>query len=146
MPIKTYRPTTQTLRYRTTLVNDDITTRHPHKPLIEPKPRTGGRRNSGDMTMRFIGGGHKRKLRIIDFKRDKAGIPATVVSIEYDPNRSSRIALLAYADGEKRYIIHPVGLEVGATVSTGEGADILPGNALKIRHIPPGTMGHNLER
>jgi large subunit ribosomal protein L2 len=113
MAIKTYRPTTQTLRYRTTIVNDDITTRHPHKPLIEPKPRTGGRRNSGDMTMRFIGGGHKRKLRIIDFKRDKTGIPATVVSIEYDPNRSPRIALLAYADGEKRYIIQPEGLKVG---------------------------------
>ena len=95
MPIKTYRPTTQTLRYRTTLVNDDITTKHPHKPLVEPKPRTGGRRNSGDTTMRFIGGGHKRKLRIIDFKRDKTGIPATVTTIEYDPNRSSRIALLA---------------------------------------------------
>ena len=85
MAIKTYRPTTQTLRYRTTIVNDDITTRHPHKPLIEPKPRTGGRRNSGDMTMRFIGGGHKRKLRIIDFKRDKTGIPATVISIESIP-------------------------------------------------------------
>jgi large subunit ribosomal protein L2 len=95
MPIKTYRPTTQTLRYRTTMVNDDITTKHPHKPLLEPKPRTGGRRNSGDMTMRFIGGGHKRKLRIIDFKRDKTGIPATVATIEYDPNRSARIALLA---------------------------------------------------
>jgi large subunit ribosomal protein L2 len=124
MPIKTYRPTTQTLRYRTTIVNDDITTKNPHKPLLEPKPRTGGRRNSGDMTMRFIGGGHKRKLRIIDFKRDKAGIPATVTTIEYDPNRSSRIALLAYADGEKRYIV---------------------GNALPLRNIPPGTQIHNLE-
>jgi hypothetical protein len=90
MPIKTYRPTTQTLRFRTTIVNDDITTKEPYKPLLEPKQRTGGRRNSGDITMRFIGGGHKRKLRIIDFKRDKAGIPATVETIEYDPNRSSR--------------------------------------------------------
>ena len=88
MPIKTYRPTTQTLRYRTTLVNDDITTQHPHKPLLEPKARTGGRRNSGDTTMRFIGGGHKRQLRIIDFKRDKIGIQATVATIEYDPNLS----------------------------------------------------------
>ena len=105
MAIKTYRPTTQTLRYRTTIVNDDITTRHPHKPLIEKKPRTGGRRNSGDMTSWHRGGGHKRKLRIIDFKRDKTGIPATVTTIEYDPNRSPRIALLAYADGEKRYIL-----------------------------------------
>ena len=105
MAIKTYRPTTQTLRYRTTLVNDDITSTQPHKPLLEPKPRTGGRRNSGQTTMRFIGGGHKRKLRIIDFKRDKIGIPATVATIEYDPNRSARIALLSYADGEKRYIL-----------------------------------------
>ena len=113
MPIKTYRPTTQTLRYRTTLVNDDITTKHPHKPLVEPKQRTGGRRNSGDITMRFIGGGHKRKLRIIDFKRDKTGIPATVASIEYDPNRSARIALLAYADGEKRYISSRMGWWLG---------------------------------
>jgi large subunit ribosomal protein L2 len=145
MAIKTYRPTTQTLRYRTTIVNDDITTRNPHKPLIEPKPRTGGRRNSGDMTMRFIGGGHKRKLRIIDFKRDKTGIPATVVSIEYDPNRSPRIALLAYADGEKRYILQPEGLKVGQKVVSGPEADILVGNALPLRNIPPGTQIHNLE-
>src|SRR5258708_13203514 len=107
MAIKTYRPTTKTLRYRTTIVNDDITTMHPHKPLVEPKPRTGGRRNSGDTTMRFIGGGHKRKLRIIDFKRDKTGIPATVATIEYDPNRPSRIALPAYATVGNPYIIHP---------------------------------------
>jgi len=145
MPIKTYRPTTQTLRYRTTIVNDDITTMHPHKPRVEPKPRTGGRRNSGDMTMRFIGGGHKRKLRIIDFKRDKTGIPATVTTIEYDPNRSSRIALLAYADGEKRYIIQPEGLKVGQKVVSGPEADILVGNALPLRNIPPGTQIHNLE-
>ena len=145
MPIKTYRPTTQTLRYRTTLVNDDITSTRPHKPLLEPKPRTGGRRNSGDTTMRFIGGGHKRKLRIIDFKRDKTGIPATVATIEYDPNRSSRIALLAYADGEKRYIIQPEGLKVGQKVVSGPEADILVGNALPLRNIPPGTQIHNLE-
>src|ERR1700685_3201274 len=109
MPIKTYRPTTQTLRYRTPLVMDDIPSTSPHKPLLEPKPRTGGRRNSGDTTMRFIGGRPKRKLRIIYFKRDKAVIPASVVSIEYDPIRSPRIALLAYADGEKRYILQPEG-------------------------------------
>jgi large subunit ribosomal protein L2 len=145
MAIKTYRPTTQTLRYRTTIVNDDITTKYPHKPLVEPKPRTGGRRNSGDTTMRFIGGGHKRKLRIIDFKRDKTGIPATVTTIEYDPNRSSRIALLAYADGEKRYIIQPEGLKVGQKVISGPDADILVGNALPLRNIPPGTQIHNLE-
>ena len=145
MPIKTYRPTTQTLRFRTTLVNDDITTNHPYKPLLEPKQRTGGRRNSGDTTVRFMGGGHKKKLRIIDFKRDKTGIPATVVSIEYDPNRSPRIALLAYADGEKRYIIQPEGLKVGQKVVSGPDADILVGNALPLRNIPPGTSIHNLE-
>ena len=145
MPIKTYRPTTQTLRFRTTLANDDITTKQPYKPLVEPKQRTGGRRNSGNITMRFIGGGHKRKLRIIDFKRDKAGIPATVETIEYDPNRSSRIALLAYADGEKRYILQPEGLKVGQKVISGPDADILAGNALPLRNIPPGTVIHNIE-
>src|SRR6202453_916942 len=145
MAIKTYRPTTQTLRYRTTIVNDDIPPRTPNKPLLEPNPRTGGRRNSGDMTMRFIGGGHKRKLRIVDFKRDKTGIPATVLSIEYDPNRSPRIALLAYADGEKRYILQPEGLKVGQKVVSGPEADILVGNALPLRNIPPGTSIHNLE-
>jgi large subunit ribosomal protein L2 len=145
MPIKTYRPTTQTLRYRTTLVNDDITSTQPHKPLLEPKPRTGGRRNSGQTSMRFIGGGHKRKLRIIDFKRDKIGIPATVATIEYDPNRSARIALLNYADGEKRYILQPDGLKVGSKILSGPEADILVGNALPLKNIPPGTMIHNIE-
>ena len=135
MAIKTYRPTTQTLRYRTTLVNDDITTKQPHKPLLEPKQRTGGRRNSGDITLWHRGGGHKRKLRIVDFKRDKTGIPATVVSIEYDPNRSSRIALLAYADGEKRYILQPAGLKVGTKIVSGPDADILVGNALPLRNV-----------
>jgi large subunit ribosomal protein L2 len=145
MPIKTYRPTTQTLRYRTTLVNDDITTNKPYKPLTEPKQRTGGRRNSGDITMRFRGGGNKRKLRILDFKREKVGIPATVISIEYDPNRSARIALLSYADGEKRYIVQPDGLKVGQKVVSGPEADILVGNSLPLRNIPPGTTIHNLE-
>src|SRR5215469_3457257 len=145
MAIKTYRPTTQTLRYRTTIVNDDITTTQPHKPLLETKQRTGGRRNSGDITIWHRGGGHKRKLRIIDFKRDKTGIPATVVSIEYDPNRSARIALLAYADGEKRYILQPVGLQVGQKLVSGPEADILVGNALPLRNIPAGTTVHNIE-
>src|SRR5437016_7600319 len=145
MPIKTYRPTTQTLRYRNTLVNDDVTTRHPHKPLLETKQRTGGRRNSGDTTMWHRGGGHKRKLRIIDFKRDKTGIPATVASIEYDPNRSARIALIAYADGDKRYILQPDGLKVGQKIVSGPEADILVGNALPLRNIPPGTTIHNVE-
>ena len=145
MAIKTYRPTTQTLRYRTTIVNDDITTKNPHKPLLETKQRTGGRRNSGDITIWHRGGGHKRKLRIIDFKRDKTGIAAKVVSIEYDPNRSARIALLAYADGEKRYILQPDGLKVGQKIVSGPDADILVGNALPLRNIPAGTTVHNIE-
>ena len=145
MAIKTYRPTTQTLRYRTTLSSADLTTNRPHKPLVERKYKSGGRRNSGDLTMRFIGGGHKQKLRTIDFKREKLGIPATVVSIEYDPNRSSRIALVAYADGEKRYILQPDGLKVGQKIVSGPDADILVGNALPLKNIPPGTTIHNLE-
>jgi len=145
MAIKTYRPTTETLRYRTTLVNDDITTDKPYKPLVEPKQKTGGRRNSGDITSWFRGGGNKRKLRVIDFKRDKTGIPATVISIEYDPNRSARIALLSYADGEKRYIVQPDGLKLGQEIVSGPDADILVGNALPLRNIPPGTTVHNIE-
>jgi large subunit ribosomal protein L2 len=145
MAIKTYRPITPTLRFKTTLVNDEITTNRPHKALLEPKKRTGGRRNSGDTTSRFIGGGHKQQYRVIDFKRDKSGIPATVASIEYDPNRSARIALLAYADGEKRYILQPDGLKAGAKIVSGPDADILVGNALPLKNIPPGTTIHNLE-
>ena len=145
MAIKTYRPTTSTRRFQTTLVNDELTTNRPYKPLTEPKQRSGGRRNSGDITSWHRGGGHKRKVRIIDFKRDKAGVPATVVSVEYDPNRSARIALLAYADGEKRYILQPVGLKVGTKLVSGPEADILVGNALPLRNIPAGTMVHNLE-
>src|SRR5438045_8579687 len=145
MAIKTYRPTTQTLSYRTTLSSADLTTDRPHKPLTEPKQRQGGRRNSGDTTMRFRGGGHKRKLGLIYFKRDKSGIPATVASIEYDPNRSARIALLAYADGEKRYILQPDGLKLGQKIVSGPDADILVGNALPLKNIPPGTTIHNLE-
>ena len=145
MAIKTYRPTTQTLRYRTTLVNDEITTNKPYKPLVEPKQRTGGRRNSGDITLWHRGGGHKRKLRNVDFKREKVGIPATVVSIEYDPNRSARIALVSYADGEKRYILQPDGLKMGQKIVSGPEADILVGNALPLRNIPPGTTIHNIE-
>ncbi len=145
MAIKTYRPTTQTLRYRTTLSSEGITSKKPYKPLTEPKQRTGGRRNSGDITIWWRGGGHKRKLRIVDFKRDKTGIPATVASIEYDPNRSARIALLSYADGEKRYILQPDGLKVGQKILSGPDADILVGNALPLRNIPPGTTIHNIE-
>src|SRR6201997_419210 len=104
MAIKTYRPITPTLRFQTSLVNDHLTTDKPHKPLVEVRKRTGGRRNSGDLTIRHQGGGHKQKLRLIDFKRDKYGVPGRVATIEYDPNRSSRIALISYADAEKRYI------------------------------------------
>jgi large subunit ribosomal protein L2 len=145
MAIKTYRPITPTLRFKTTLVNQELTTDRPHKALLEPKKRSGGRRNSGDITSRFIGGGHKQQYRVIDFKRDKTGIPATVASIEYDPNRSARIALLNYVDGEKRYILQPDGLKVGAKIMSGPDADILVGNALPLKNIPAGTVVHNIE-
>ncbi len=145
MAIKTYRPVTPTLRFQTSLVNDDITTNRPYKPLVVIKQRTGGRRNSGDITIRHHGGGHKRKLRLVDFKRDKFGVPGKVASIEYDPNRSSRIALVNYADGEKRYILQPVGLQVGQTIMSGPEADILIGNALPLKNIPSGTTVHNVE-
>ncbi|HLJ29158.1 MAG TPA: 50S ribosomal protein L2 [Candidatus Angelobacter sp.] len=145
MPIKTYRPITPSLRAITTLTNDELTADKPHKPLTKIKMRTGGRRNAGDITIWHRGGGHKRKLRTIDFKRDKSGVPGTVASIEYDPNRSARIALISYADGEKRYILHPVGLQVGQKIVSGTEADILVGNALPLRHIPAGTTIHNIE-
>src|SRR5215470_14333721 len=130
MAIKTYRPVTPSLRSITTLMNEELTADKPHKPLARIKMRTGGRRNAGDITIWHRGGGHKRKLRVIDFKRDKAGVQGTVASIEYDPNRSARIALISYADGDKRYILHPVGLKVGQKTVSGPEADILVGNAL----------------
>ena len=145
MAIKTYRPITPTLRFKTTQVNDDLTTDQPHKPLLTTRKRTGGRRNSGDLTIRHQGGGHKQKLRLIDFKREKYGVPGKVATIEYDPNRSARIALVNYADGEKRYILQPVGLKVGATVMSGPEADILIGNALPLKNIPAGTTVHAIE-
>lgn len=145
MPIKSYRPTTPTRRYQTVVSREDITKQTPEKSLVTGKQRTGGRNNTGRVTSRFIGGGAKQAYRMIDFKRDKAGIPAKVASIEYDPNRTARIALLNYADGEKRYIICPVGLEVGRTVTSGAEADILIGNALPLKNIPPGTVVHNIE-
>src|SRR5207245_4228486 len=128
MPIKTYRPTTPTRRYQTVVSREDITKQTPEKSLVEGKKRTGGRSSTGRVSSRFIGGGAKQSYRLIDFKRDKAGVPAKVAAIEYDPNRTARIALLNYADGEKRYIIAPIGLEVGRTVSSGPEADILIGN------------------
>jgi large subunit ribosomal protein L2 len=145
MAIKTYRPITPTLRFQTSLTNDDLTTSTPYKPLLTTRKRTGGRRNSGDLTVRHQGGGHKQKIRLIDFKREKYGVPGKVATIEYDPNRSARIALVHYADGEKRYIIAPVGLKVGAMVSSGPEADILVGNALPLKNIPAGTTVHAIE-
>src|SRR5437867_731607 len=145
MAIKTYRPITPTLRFKSTVVNDDLTTNRPHKPLTKIKQRTGGRRNAGDITMWHRGGGHKRMYRIIDFKRDKRDISARVSTIEYDPNRSARIALLTYADGEKRYILQPIGLKVDDTIVAGQNVDILPGNSLPLKNIPLGTLVHNVE-
>ena len=135
MAIKTFRPTTPTRRYQTVNRSEDISRSRPYKPLVEPLKKSGGRRTQGDLTIWHRGGGHKRQYRRIDFKRDKAGIPAVVESIEYDPNRSARIALLKYRDGERRYILQPAGLKVGAVVSSGPGADIVTGNALALKII-----------
>ena len=129
----------------TTVTRENITKQTPEKSLVVPRPKSGGRNNTGRITSRFIAGGPKQAYRIIDFKRDKFGIPAVVATIEYDPNRSARIALLHYKDGEKRYIIAPEGLEVGAMVSSGPGSDILTGNALQLKNIPSGTIVHNIE-
>src|ERR1700680_771174 len=145
MALKTFKPYTPSRRFLTMLDKSEITKESPEKSLTESKKRTGGRNAHGEITSWHRGGGHARRYRAIDFRRDKLGIPAKVAAIEYDPNRSARIALLHYADGEKRYILQPVGLEVGMTVQNGAGAEILPGNALQIRNIPPGTMIHNLE-
>jgi large subunit ribosomal protein L2 len=145
MPIKTFRPTTPTRRFQTMDVRSDITKQTPEKSLVAKKTKTGGRNSTGRTTSRFIGGGSKQSYRIIDFKRDKFGIPAVVAAIEYDPNRSARIALLNYADGEKRYIIQPDGLKVGQKVMSGPTADILIGNALPLKNIPAGTVVHNIE-
>jgi large subunit ribosomal protein L2 len=145
MALKSFKPYTPARRFLTTLDKSELTKQRPEKSLTEAQRRTGGRNNHGEVTIWHRGGGHARKYRVIDFRRDKIGIPAKVAAIEYDPNRSARIALLHYADGEKRYILQPVGLEVGMTVQNGPTADILPGNALPIRNIPPGTMVHNLE-
>lgn len=146
MAIKKYKPTSPGRRFVTVVDRKgQITAERPLKALLEPLRKTGGRNNQGRITVRHRGGGHKRMLRIIDFRRDKDGIPARVATIEYDPNRSAHIALLHYADGEKRYILAPVGLEVGQTVVSGPEVDIKPGNALPLRNIPLGTMVHNVE-
>jgi len=145
MPIKSYRPYTPTRRFQTVEGRDEITKDRPEKSLTVGKKRTGGRNNTGEITSWWRGGGAKKAYRILDFKRDKTGITARVAAVEYDPNRSARIALLHYADGEKRYILHPVGLEVGRSVVSGPEADILVGNALPLKNIPAGTVVHNIE-
>ncbi len=145
MPIKTYRPVTATRRFQTVVSRDNLTRKAPEKSLLEPKQRSGGRNSRGRITSRFIGGGAKKAFRVVDFKRDKTGIAAVVASIEYDPNRSARIALLHYVDGEKRYILHPDGLKVGQKVMSGPQADILVGNALPLKNMPAGTVVHNIE-
>lgn len=145
MAVKSYNPTTPTRRFQTVVSREDITKQKPEKSLVEGKPKTGGRSSTGRVSSRFIGGGHKQSYRVIDFKRDKSGIPAKVAAIEYDPNRSARIALLHYVDGEKRYILAPVGLAVGRMVTSGPEADILVGNSLPLKNIPAGTVVHNIE-
>ncbi len=145
MAIKKFKPTSPARRGMTGFTFDEITRTEPEKSLLAPLSGTGGRNNQGRKTARHRGGGHKRRYRLIDFRRDKDGIPAKVAGIEYDPNRSARIALLHYADGEKRYILAPVGLQTGDMVTSGPEADIKPGNALMLRDIPTGTMVHNVE-
>jgi large subunit ribosomal protein L2 len=145
MPLKAYDPYTPSRRFLTVLDRSEVTRERPEKSLTEPLKKSGGRNNHGEITVWHRGGGHKRVYRVIDFRRDKHGIPARVAAIEYDPNRSALIALLHYADGEKRYILRPIGLEVGMTVMSGPEADILPGNALPLRNIPAGTLIHNIE-
>ena len=145
MAIKRYKPTSAARRFMTVHTYEEITETKPERSLVEDMRKSGGRNNQGKITVRHIGGGNRRKYRIIDFKRDKDGIPATVKSIQYDPNRSANIALLQYADGEKRYILAPIGLNVGDTVLSGESADIKAGNCLPFTAIPVGTMVHNIE-
>jgi len=145
MAIKKYKPTTNGRRGMSTLANEELTGSKPTKSLLVSKSKTGGRNNTGRMTVQHIGGGAKRKYRVIDFKRNKFGIPAKVTTIEYDPNRSANIALLTYKDGEKRYIIAPKDLQVGAIVESGEAVDIKVGNAMMLKNIPVGTVIHNIE-
>ena len=145
MGIKSYKPTSPARRYYSVSDFADVTKTEPERSLVEKHTSTGGRNNVGRIMSRFRGGGHKQRYRIIDFKREKIGVPATVAAIEYDPNRTARIALLHYADGEKRYILAPDGLAVGTSVVSSRNADIKPGNSLTLRFIPPGTSIHNVE-
>ncbi len=145
MGIKHFKPTTPSLRHTSVMTFEASTKVSPEKSLIKPLKKSGGRNNDGHVTSRFRGGGHKRRYRIIDFKRNKDGIPAKVASIEYDPNRTANIALLNYVDGEKRYIVAPLGLNVGDILGSGDGAEIKIGNALPLKNIPLGTNVHNIE-
>lgn len=145
MAIKHYKPTTNGRRGMSTLANEEITTSTPTKSLLASKSKTGGRNNQGKMTVRHIGGGAKRKYRVIDYKRNKVGVTGRVATVEYDPNRNANIALINYKDGEKRYIIAPNGLKVGMIIENGESADIKVGNALPLKNIPVGTMVHCIE-
>src|ERR1041385_4284667 len=145
MPIRRYKPTSAGRRFMSVSTFEEVTKARPEKSLLEPVTKKGGRNNRGRITTRHQGGGHKRRFRVIDFKRVKDGVPAKVASIEYDPNRSARIALLHYADGAQAYILAPARLLVGATVDSDPGADIKPGNALPLQNIPTGTLVHNVE-
>jgi large subunit ribosomal protein L2 len=145
MPIRQFKPVTKSSRFRSVADFSEITRTTPEKSLLEPIKKSGGRDNHGHISMRRIGGGHKRKYRIIDFKRNRLGEAATVREIEYDPNRSARIALVQYADGEKRYVLHPKGLKVGDVIASGPGTDVRLGNALPLGEIPLGTAVHNVE-
>jgi large subunit ribosomal protein L2 len=145
MAVKRFKPVTPGSRFRVAVDNSDITTNVPEKSLVVKHKKSGGRNGSGKMTMRYIGGGHKKSYRLIDFKRDKNDIPAVVATIEYDPNRTSRIALLHYADGEKRYILAPEGLKVGMKIISGENSAPEVGNAMPLKNIPLGTLVHNIE-
>lgn len=145
MPVKKFKPTSPGIRFMTVSDFKEITTDKPEKSLLAPMKNKSGRNNAGRISIRHRGGGHKKQYRIIDFKRNKDGIPAKVATIEYDPNRSARIALLNYADGEKKYILAPLGLKVGDTVFSGPDADIKPGNTLPLKNIPVGTVIHNIE-
>jgi large subunit ribosomal protein L2 len=145
MPIRQFKPVTASSRFRSVPDFSEITRQEPEKSLVEPLKKSGGRDNHGHISMRRRGGGHKRKYRIIDFRRDKFGVTATVKEIEYDPNRSARIALVEYADGELRYVLHPKGLKVGDSIVSGPGSDIRTGNAMPLSEVPLGTSVHNIE-
>ena len=145
MPVKSFRPTSPARRYMTVTDFSELTDKKPEKSLLAPLKKSGGRNSYGRITVRHVGGGNRNKYRIIDWKRDKDGIKAKVIALEYDPNRSAFIALLSYADGEKRYILAPVGVVVGSFVESGPAADIIAGNALAIENIPVGTIIHNIE-